>query len=58
MFHLILVTFILSYLLILDYLMLTLNKSHNILEKNQEVTTKLLYFVPAMGAKNCVDLFV
>ena len=54
MFYLILITFILSYLtsylnfilcylLILDYLMLTLNKSHNILEKNQEVTTKLLY---------------
>ena len=53
MFYLVLITFILlhilvfilSYLLILDYLMLTLNKSHNILEKNQEVTTKLLYFV-------------
>ena len=31
--HLILVTFILYYLLVLDYLMLKLNKSHNILEK-------------------------
>ena len=36
--------------------MLTLNKSHNILEKNQEVTTKLLYFVLAMCAKSCVDV--
>ena len=44
----------------LSYLtpLLTLNKSHNILEKNQEVTTKLLYFVLAMGAKSCVDLSV
>ena len=31
--------------------MLKLNKSHNILEKTQEVTTKLLYFVQVMGAK-------
>ena len=69
MLHLILVTFILSYLtshlsfilsylLILDYLTLTLNKSYNILEKNQDVTTKFLYFVQATGAKSCVALFV
>ena len=69
MFYLILITcilsyltsylsFILCYLLILDYLMLTLNKSHNILEKNQEVTIKLLYFVQVMSAKSCVALFV
>ena len=51
-------SFILSYLLILDYLMLTLNNSHSILEKNQEVITKLLYFVQATGAKSCVALFV
>ena len=54
---LVLVTFILSYLLVLDHLMLTLNKSHNILEKAQEVTTKLLYFVHMTGAKGCVALF-
>ena len=61
MFYLILLhILVLSYLnhfFILPYL-LTLNKSHNILEKNQEVTTKLLYFVLTMGAKSCVDLSV
>ena len=38
--------------------MLTLNKSYNILEENQEATTKILYFVQATGAKSCVTLFV
>ena len=37
--------------------MLKLNESHNILEKTQEVTTKLLYFVQVMGAKSCLALF-
>ena len=37
--------------------MLKLNKSHNILEKNKEVTTKLLYFAQVTGAKGCVALF-
>ena len=37
--------------------MLKLNKSHNILEKKKEVTTKLLYFVQVTSAKGCVPLF-
>jgi hypothetical protein len=55
--YLILVTYILSYLLVLDHLTLKLNKSHNILEKNQEAMTKLLHFVQLAGAKKSVALF-
>ena len=44
-------SFILSYFLVLDHLTLKLNKSHNILEKNQGVTTKLLYFVQLTGCQ-------
>ena len=44
-------SFILSYFLVLDHLTLKLNKSHNILEKNQGVATKLLYFVQLTGCQ-------
>ena len=53
-FYLILVS---SYFLVLDHLTLQLNKSHNILEKNQRVTTKLLYFVQLTGCQKCLALF-
>ena len=55
--YLILVTSILSYLLVLDHLMLRPNKSHNILEKTLEVTIKLLCLVQMMDEKSCVALF-
>ena len=44
-------TFILSYSLVFNHLVLNLNKSHNTLKKNWEAKTKLLYFVQLAGLK-------
>ena len=55
-------TFILSYLLVFNHLVLNLNKSHNTLKENWEVKTKLLYFVQFAGLKKmcasvCIAVF-
>jgi len=55
--YLISATFILSHLLVLDHLVLNLNKSHNTLKNKWEAQTKFLYFVQLAGPKKCVAPF-